>query len=174
MSRETVFITGGARSGKSSFAYDLAESMSSYRAYIATAEPLDEEMKERIEKHRKARGPGWDTIEEPIKLVDVLNDVQKSYDLVLIDCITLWISNLLGLYTESGEHVQDDVRKLVHVCKSIDCHLIVVSNEVGMGIVPENPLARLFRDISGKANQMLAGVSSSVFFMVSGLPLQVK
>ena len=174
MSRETVFVTGGARSGKSSFAYDLAESMSNHKVYIATAQPLDEEMKERIEKHRKGRGPGWDTIEEPIKLAEVLNDVQKSYDLVLIDCITLWISNLLGLYTESGEYVLDDVRKLVHVCKRSDCHLIVVSNEVGMGIVPENPLARLFRDISGKANQMLAGVSSSVFFMVSGLPLQVK
>ncbi|MDY7031073.1 MAG: bifunctional adenosylcobinamide kinase/adenosylcobinamide-phosphate guanylyltransferase [Thermodesulfobacteriota bacterium] len=174
MNRETVFVTGGARSGKSSFAYNLAESMSIHRAYIATAQPLDEEMKERIEKHRKARGPGWDTIEEPIKLVDILSDIKKSYDLVLIDCITLWISNLLGLYDESAEYVLDDVKKLVHVCQGIDCHLIFVSNEVGMGIVPENPLARLFRDISGKTNQMLADISSSAYCMVSGLPLQVK
>ncbi|MEW6616784.1 MAG: bifunctional adenosylcobinamide kinase/adenosylcobinamide-phosphate guanylyltransferase [Thermodesulfobacteriota bacterium] len=174
MSHEIIFVTGGARSGKSTFAYNLANSISSPRAYIATAEPLDDEMKERIKRHQEERGRGWDTIEEPIDLPGIFSGIRGKYTVVLVDCITLWVSNLLHLYKNDEKNVMDDVEKLIGVCKKIDSRLIVVSNEVGMGIVPENRMARLFRDISGKTNQMLANMAGSVYFIISGLPVKIK
>ncbi len=174
MSCELILVTGGARSGKSAFAYNLAMPVSKRRAYIATAEPLDEEMEERIKKHQAERGKGWDTIEEPIDLPGVLNGIRGKYGVVLIDCITLWISNLLHIYQDSEERAMADIEKLVNVSRGVDYDLIIVSNEVGMGIVPENRLARLFRDISGRANQMLGKTASSVYLVVSGLPLKIK
>lgn len=174
MSHEIIFVTGGARSGKSTFAYNLANSMNSPRAYIATAEPLDEEMIDRIKRHRKERGAGWDTIEEPVDLAGVFNRINRKYIVILLDCVTLWISNLLHLYENDEKKVMDDIEKLINGCIEMDSCLIVVSNEVGMGIVPENRMARLFRDISGKTNQMLANIASSVYLTISGLPVKIK
>ena len=174
MSRKVTLVTGGARSGKSKFAYDLAHFMGERRAYIATAEPLDEEMRERIRKHQEERGIGWETIEEPINLADVLKNVGGKYGVVLIDCITLWISNLLHYYENDENCIMDDIEKFIDICKEMDQNLIIVSNEVGMGIVPENRLARLFRDISGWTNQMLGDIASSVYLIVSGLSLRIK
>jgi adenosylcobinamide kinase/adenosylcobinamide-phosphate guanylyltransferase len=174
MSHEIIFVTGGARSGKSTFAYNLANSMNSPRAYIATAEPLDEEMRERIKRHQEERGAGWETIEEPIDLPGVFNRIRGKHIVVLLDCVTLWISNLLHLYKNDEKNVMDDVEKLISVCTEIDSCLIVVSNEVGMGIVPENRMARLFRDISGKTNQRLGNIASSVYLIISGLPVKIK
>ena len=174
MSYEIILVTGGARSGKSNFAYHLANSMGKRRAYVATAEPLDEEMKERIIKHQEERGIGWDTIEETLDLAGILESIRGKYQVVLIDCITLWISNLLHHYENNEKSVMDHIKIFINNCKEVDCNLIIVSNEVGMGIVPENRLARLFRDISGKVNQMLGNRASSVYLIVSGLSLKIK
>ena len=174
MRYKTILVTGGARSGKSSFAYNLANSISKRRAYIATAEPLDEEMKKRINKHQEERGIEWDTIEESIDLAGSLNRIKGKYGVVLVDCVTLWLSNLLRFHKNNEKNVMEDIEKFICICKKIDYHLIVVSNEVGMGIVPENELARLFRDISGITNQMLGNIASSVYLISSGLPLKLK
>jgi len=174
MNNEIVLVTGGARSGKSNFAYNLADSMSPEKVYIATAEPLDEEMKDRIRKHQEERGKDWDTIEEPVDLAGTLDRIKGRYGTVLIDCVTLWISNLLHLYENDEKRVMDDIERLTGICSEIDYNLIIVSNEVGMGIVPENRLARLFRDISGNANQMVGGIAGSVYLTVAGLPLKIK
>lgn len=171
-----IFIVGGARSGKSSFALKLAESIKGKRLYIATAETLDEEMKERIKKHKKDRGNNWNTIEEPIKIADVIKK-NKKYGVILLDCLTLWISNLIHKEARvrgQGSGVIKSITELISACKEPKASIIIVSNEVGLGIVPDNPLARQFRDIAGFANQKIADAADEVYFMVSGIPLKIK
>lgn len=178
-----IFIVGGVRSGKSAFALKRAKIIEGRRLYIATAQPLDGEMEERINKHRKERGDDWDTVEEPISIVEVIKK-SKNYGVVLLDCLTLWISNLMhkklrleedgpatpGFKEELGKVVKD----LLSTCKDSDASIIIVSNEVGLGIVPDNPLARRFCDIAGYVNQRVAEAADEVFFMVSGIPMKVK
>ncbi len=170
------FITGGARSGKSDFALKLAELIKGKRLYIATAEALDDEMTERIKKHKKERGNNWDTFEEPIKIADVIKR-NKRYDVILLDCLTLWISNLMhkkaGVRGQ-GPGVRKAIKELITACKKPKANIIIVSNEVGLGIVPDNKLARQFRDIAGMANQKIAEAADEVYFMVSGIPMRVK
>ncbi len=173
MVKKIIFITGGARSGKSEFALKTAENMGHKKAYIATAESLDDEMKNRIEMHRKQRGNDWHTIEEPRKLTNVFESLQSKYDIVLVDCLTLWISNLMG----DGLADETILKNADTISKSVDngkCSIIFVSNEVGMGIVPENPLARRFRDAAGKINQIIASISDEVYYMVAGIPVKIK
>ena len=159
-------ITGGARSGKSRMALSLAN-QSATKTFIATAQPFDEEMKARIRAHRAERSDSWILIEEPLNIPYVLTNARPG--VVLIDCITLWISNLI--------HSHNDIKAiddLLHALKQRSELTIVVTNELGMGIVPDNPLARKFRDLIGTTNQSIASVADEVICMISGLPLYLK
>jgi len=174
----TVFITGGARSGKSSFAEKRALEFGASLGYLATAQTLDEEMNERVRRHQKRRGDEWHTIEEPIHLSQALARCDGHYQAILVDCITLWLSNLLLSYEESGkdceELIQEDVQRLKNTLHGMTTPVILVSNEVGQGIVPDNGLARLFRDIAGLTNQVLAAAANEVHVVISGIPLKLK
>lgn len=174
----TIFITGGARSGKSRFAEELACQFGAPLGYLATAQAVDNEMAERIRRHQARRGAAWQTIEEPLHLTQALAACDFSCKAVLVDCLTLWLSNLLFRYEDLGEdaeeRIMEDVRRLATTLREMASPVILVSNEVGMGIVPENQLARLFRDIAGQANQMLAAAADEVHLVVSGLPLRLK
>ncbi len=190
-----TFVIGGARSGKSSFALDQASKIEGPRVYIATAEALDEEMKARIEKHKVERGSEWDTYEEPLNLTDALLNSKDKYKVAVVDCLTIWLSNLMirTQNTESRtqitdhrsqtkeETIQEFIDTLLKlkpssVCSlgSGPCVLYIVSNEVGMGIVPENRLARLFRDLAGDLNQKVAAVSDEVYLVTAGIPMKIK
>ncbi len=183
-----TFIIGGARSGKSRFALEKASLHSGKKAYIATAQALDNEMKERIEKHKKERPAGWLTIEEPLNIVALIKNIHTQYDVILIDCLTLWLSNLMtrGQNTEDRrptietelENFLDTIKvlKFFSVCNlsSDFCSLFIVSNEVGMGIVPDNELSRRFRDMAGYLNQKVAGIANEVYSVTAGIPLRIK
>jgi adenosylcobinamide kinase/adenosylcobinamide-phosphate guanylyltransferase len=164
-------ITGGARSGKSTFAEDLACRLcpdSSGRCYIATAEVTDDEMKARIERHRERREGKFRTVEAPVELGKAITENSSKAGVILVDCLTVWTNNLLyyGKEEERG--------KLVAALKDSKCDVVLVTNETGMGIVPANELSRRFRDLAGFINQDVAAVSDTVVLMVCGLPLYVK
>ncbi|MBP1752837.1 MAG: adenosylcobinamide kinase [Geobacteraceae bacterium] len=168
-----LFITGGARSGKSRLAESLAEGFGTPLCYIATGQALDTEMEERISAHRTRRGGNWHTVEEPLRLAETIRNVDGSFQAILVDCITLWLTNLL-LTNEDTDKVMAKVGALVEVMPKGKTPLILVSNEVGMGIVPENALARKFRDLAGKANQMLASAADEAYVTFSGIPIRLK
>lgn len=167
-SRHT-FVLGGARSGKSSYAERLAPPVGDFH-YIATAQGHDAEMQERIAHHRQARGLRWKTVEAPLDLVGTLKDVARPGRFVLIDCITLWLANLLI----AEQDCEAEVAKLLPVVASTPARLVIVSNEVGLSIVPDNALSRKFRDEQGRANQRLAAICDEVVFVAAGLPLRLK
>ena len=174
----TIFVTGGASSGKSLFAEKLALGYGAPVAYLATAQALDGEMDDRIIRHRQRRGDVWQTVEVPIQLEEELRRIDGKFNAVLVDCVTLWLTNLL-LKDESsvecgGEHILVEVRRLAVTLPTLATPVILVSNEVGMGIVPENRLARLFRDIAGQANQILAAAADEAWLVASGIPLKLK
>jgi adenosylcobinamide kinase/adenosylcobinamide-phosphate guanylyltransferase len=172
MSNKTVFIIGGARSGKSAFAEKLASELAGKRAYLATAQALDPEMAARIEKHRKDRGLAWDTYEEPLAVAELLKKLSGRYDVVLIDCLTLWLSNVIA-HTD-GDVVSFRSDELVAAINNFNGVCIIVSNEVGLGIVPDNPLARKFRDLAGILNQRVALTANDVYFTAAGIPVKIK
>ena len=177
MSR-TIFITGGARSGKSRFAEQMAANHGSSLCYLATAQSLDDEMGLRIRKHQQRRGAAWQTIEEPLHLAQTLAANDGVFSVILVDCLTLWLSNLLLLNEELGEEaeeqVMDEVQRLATTLRGMTTSVMIVSNEVGMGIVPDNKLARIFRDIAGQANQIIAAAASEAWLVASGIPLKLK
>jgi len=173
MPNKLYFITGGSRSGKSAFAETLANRMAGQRAYLATAQALDAEMVARIEKHRKDRGASWETYEEPLAVAELLRKLSSRYDIVLLDCLTLWLSNVMA-HTDGDDTVTSRSDELVLAMKSFGGSLIVVSNEVGLGIVPDNPLARKYRDCAGLLNQKVALAADEVYFTVSGIPMRMK
>jgi len=174
-----VLITGGCRSGKSAFAQASAEALPGPRAYVATCPVIDRETEERIRRHREARhGKGWETIEETVDLAGVLRRA-GDYRVLLVDCLTLWINNLLYEAQRQGkgfteETVADRCRELIDACGAFPGTAIFVTNELGMGIVPENETARRFRDIAGRCNQEIAAAAQTVTFVVSGIPLEIK
>ncbi len=170
--KKFVFVLGGARSGKSGFALKLAEGLPGPRACIATAEALDSEMEERINNHKKDRGADWTTVEEP-KDIEGKVDGLKDCGVILIDCLTLWLTNLIeaGL---SDAVIKEAAEKLAASCKRTGASVIAVSNELGLGIVPENPLSRRFRDLSGTINQLIANAAQEVFFVAAGIALKMK
>ena len=173
-----IFVTGGARSGKSSFAYQLAKKYKGQITYIATGHAGDEEMSKRIEKHRRERPSHWKLIEEQNDIAGALRKAKGS-ECIIIDCITLLITNwLLNHEKRVGKptptRIMNELSTLLKAAKKLTSTVIIVSNEVGMGIVPENKLARLFRDICGKANQMVANAAGEVYYLVSGIPLKIK
>jgi adenosylcobinamide kinase/adenosylcobinamide-phosphate guanylyltransferase len=168
-----ILVTGGARSGKSRFAERLASSFGTPLGYLATGESRDAEMDERIIRHRERRGPEWTTIEEPLGLAGTLVSHDGRFRAVLVDCITLWLTNLL-LDCDDPARVLAKVRELANALPKLATPLVLVTNEVGMGIVPENRLARVFRDLAGEANELLASVADEVHVVFSGIPLQLK
>jgi adenosylcobinamide kinase/adenosylcobinamide-phosphate guanylyltransferase len=168
-----ALILGGARSGKSSYALRLAGRFPPPRLYLATAEAGDEEMAARIAQHRRERGEGWDTREAPLDLAAAIAQVQGRYQVILADCLTMWLSNWL-IRGGDGTEIKDVCRELVETLKQATTPTILVSNEVGLGIVPENPLAREFRDWAGWLHQLLAADADLVVLLVAGLPLTLK
>jgi adenosylcobinamide kinase / adenosylcobinamide-phosphate guanylyltransferase len=172
-----VLITGGARSGKSSYAQQMAAERGKKVLYCATAEALDDEMRARIETHKRSRPAGWDTLEASSNVARQLKIKCPEYDVVLIDCITMLVANRLGdglPPAEAEERALAEVRDLINLMAARDSSYILVTNEVGYGVVPENALARLYRDVLGKANQQLAKCSDEVYLMTAGLPLKIK
>lgn len=164
-------MTGGCRSGKSGFAVRIAKK-SKRKAFLATAKAVDREMADRIKKHQKDRGRGWKTIEEPLDLAGSLRKHQSKFDVILIDCITIWVSNLL-IEKKKSER-KKAVREFLEVLKNPKCTVLIVTNEVGSGVVPANELAREFRDLAGEVNQKIAKVCDEVYLLVAGIPVQIK
>jgi len=166
-----VLVLGGARSGKTSLAERLAMRRGRRPAYLATAEALDGEMSERVRTHQQQRQGQFATIEEPLELSGAILTAARSHDVILVDCLTLWITNLLMANRNVAEAVDELVATLTEVTEA---QVILVSNEVGLGIVPDNALARMFRDLAGAAHQRLAEACSDVYFVVAGLPMVLK
>jgi len=172
--KKNILVIGGCRSGKSSQALKLADQFSdNRRTFIATCVPYDDEMKDRVARHQKERDNTWKTVEEPVNLHKAITEHGKSSDIILVDCITLWISNLL-LKTRRIDYILKNVEKLLNAVQKTECSVIMVSNEVGTGIVPENDLSRMFRDAAGFANQHIANVADQVTWMVAGIPVKIK
>ncbi len=163
-------VLGGARSGKSSYAEQMVESQIGDCLYVATATVWDEEMADRIAEHTARRGERWITYEEPINLVGCLKKIARPNATILVDCLTLWITNLMM----EGRDPDVEGAQLVASLLELDCPVVLVSNEVGLGIVPMDKMSRDFRDYAGRLHQRLAAVVPSVTFMISGLPMQVK
>lgn len=168
-----ALILGGARSGKSRLAMRLAEEKGAPGLFLATAEPGDAEMTVRIEQHRRDRGAAWDTWEEPLDLAAAIDRAQKNYRVVLVDCLTLWLSNIL-MREPSPADLEKVCQDVLEAAGRSVIPLILVSNEVGWGIVPDNPLARQFRDAAGGLHQRLAAKADLVLLCVAGLPLPLK
>lgn len=171
---KTVLITGGARSGKSSYALKLADAVRGRKGYLATAQPLDEEMEERIRGHREGRGDEYISIEEPLNITQRLKEIDGSFEVIVIDCLALWISNLLHRGERNLSRIKEEIREFVDCAKGLKSRLILVTNEVGMGIVPDNELARIFRDLIGFTNQLIAENADGVVVMFSGIPWRLK
>ena len=165
-----TLVLGGARSGKSSYAEALIESAADAALYIATAEARDEEMTARIAAHRARRGPRWTTIEEPLALAPQLLAEARRERPILVDCLTLWLSNLLL----AGRNIAAETEALAAVLPRLSGAVVLIANEVGFGIVPENALARTFRDAAGRLNQRVAAVAERVVLVAAGLPLVLK
>jgi adenosylcobinamide kinase/adenosylcobinamide-phosphate guanylyltransferase len=167
-----TLIVGGARSGKSTYATLLAKKHTKV-AFIATAQALDGEMKERIRLHSSARPKNWKTFEEAKNLGPLLNKITNGFNCCVIDCLTLLVSNLI-LSGQKEDAIIKKTKEMLIILRKKKAHVIIVSNEVGLGIVPDNALARNFRDIAGKINQIVAHEADEVFFTVSGIPLKIK
>jgi len=169
-----MFVVGGCRSGKSSFALDQANrGKGKNRYFIATSAPSDSEMEKRVELHRHERGEGWNTIEEPVRIHEKIDQCSQKGSVIIVDCLTLWVSNLMF---HSYDHAQSEraIKDLENSLEKCDCPVFLVSNEVGCGIVPENKIARQFRDFAGLVNQRIAQFADKVVMMVAGIEVQIK
>ncbi|MFZ0945364.1 MAG: bifunctional adenosylcobinamide kinase/adenosylcobinamide-phosphate guanylyltransferase [Syntrophobacteraceae bacterium] len=169
--RTPLLVLGGARSGKSTWGESVMNHFPPPYVYVATAQALDDEMKLRIGLHRERRKDLWQTIESPLDLSAALKNLKGQSKPVMVDCITLWLSNVLCSASTEAEQAVDGVCEAI---KAANYPLVIISNEVGGGIVPDNPLARKFRDLSGLTNQRLARICASVFLVAAGLPLRLK
>ncbi len=172
--RGCMLVIGGARSGKSRFALDVCNGLGKERIFLATGQALDREMAERIRRHREERGDEWMTVEEPIKLAESIRDLDAEGRVILIDCLTLWLNNLFLEYHEDQEAIVRALSDLERQLRTAQGAVVVVSNEVGMGIVPDNALSRRFRDTAGSANQRIAGIARKVVAIIAGTPLVLK
>lgn len=168
-----TFILGAARSGKSRLAIKLAQQEGGKIAFIATCMPKDLEMKRRIHLHKKSRPRHWKTFENPEDITLLLNNIGSKFNLIIIDCLTLLVSGFMfnGLKETA---IEAEINKMLGALKKIKARSIIVSNEVGLGIVPENKLARDFRDMAGRVNQLVAAKSDAAFFVFAGIPLKLK
>ncbi|MCG8482462.1 MAG: bifunctional adenosylcobinamide kinase/adenosylcobinamide-phosphate guanylyltransferase [Clostridia bacterium] len=185
--KKTILITGGARSGKSSFAEKMAGDMGTEILYIATAIPFDDEMKDRIKKHREQRPKQWKTVEMYSDFNRLLSlNAFHSSDCLLLDCVTIMVTNLMMAseedFDQCAQQIIDDVeggihheiKKLINLCEENHKKLILVTNELGMGVVPANRFSRIFRDIAGRINQYAAKKADEVYLTVSGIPMKLK
>ena len=170
--KELVLVLGGARSGKSSWALRYTEKRYHSPLFLATAEVLDDEMEQRVTLHKASRGPGWKLVEEPLDIANVLEKSRGDVDAVLIDCLTIWLSNVLLKMGEDAVVSQQD--RLISALSRRKQAVIVVANEVGMGIVPEHALGRQFRDFAGVLNQKTAAIADRVVLLTAGLPMFLK
>ncbi|MDY0221487.1 MAG: bifunctional adenosylcobinamide kinase/adenosylcobinamide-phosphate guanylyltransferase [Desulfobacterium sp.] len=174
MKKKITLVIGGCRSGKSSHALGLADAIPGNRKiFIATSVPTDPEMENRVTRHRQERGDLWTTVEEPLEIADTIDRLSNSSDVILVDCLTLWTSNLMFNNLEQPA-IELSLQRLASSLDRSHCPVIVVSNEVGTGIVPENALARQFRDMAGFVNQQIAAVAHGVVWMVAGIPVKIK
>ena len=172
--KEITFVIGGCRSGKSTYAMQTAEKVTAeQKIFIATCVPQDDEMKRRVARHQKERSQNWVTVEAPQDLPEAILQNSRRGDVILVDCLTLWVSNLL-IETGDEKKTEDTISQLIEVLEKAICPIVLVSNEVGTGIVPENQLARQFRDITGWVNQAVAKCANKVVWMVAGIPVTVK
>lgn len=182
---QVILILGGARSGKSTYAQALAEGLSERVLYVAPAIAFDEDMRRRIKAHLLSRPKAWRTLESPRDLATPLSDAMDGVDVVLLDCLTLWVSNVLledpGFPFEGGkdfgplqERLLEESEKILALARDRNITLIVVSNEVGMGVVPPYASGGVFRDLMGRVNQLWAARADEVYLMVAGIPLRVK
>lgn len=170
----SILVTGGCRSGKSGHALKIAEDLQNEPLFfVATCQPDDDEMKDRVKRHQRERGPRWQTLETPIELARTVSDHGNRAGVMVIDCLTLWISNLMARF-EEDERILTHVDALAGLLAHPPCPLILVSNEVGCGVVPANALSRRFRDLVGWTNQRVASQCHRVTWMVSGIPVPVK
>jgi adenosylcobinamide kinase/adenosylcobinamide-phosphate guanylyltransferase len=171
---DLIFVTGGARSGKSRFAQAQAEKHPGQLLYVATALGSDEEMVARITRHQAERGPRWVTLEEPLDWVTLLPNQAQENAAILVDCVTIWISNLLVIEGLDENLILERTDAAIVAMQSLACPVYVVSNEVGQGVVPVSPLGRTFRDIAGRVNQRMSSASNDAWMLVAGLPLRLK
>lgn len=174
-----IFVTGGSRSGKSSYAQRIAESMSGPRVYVATCPAVDDEMRTRIRRHQRERSErDWQTIEEELDLCGVIGSNHAS-DVLLVDCLTLWVNNLLYRAEQNKQPITEDevatyCRSILDACRRHPGTIIFVTSETGMGIIPENRLSRIYRDLVGRCNRIFAESSHRAILLVSGQPLELK
>ena len=181
-----ILVTGGARSGKSNFAESLCINQNNRTAYIATSVAFDEEMKNRVKKHQESRPKEWKTYEIYKDIYSIVETLDKNHDTVIMDCVTLMVNNLMFTYgidvdkatseelDELENYIREQIEKLLEAVKKTNLYFVIVSNEIGMGSVPENKLARIYGDFVGRANQLISKYSDEVYFVVSGIPMKVK
>lgn len=171
---KVALVLGGARSGKSRYGLSLAESFPAPRLFLATGEARDGEMAARIAAHQEERGPGWETRETPLELPEAIGQGQGRYGAILVDCLTMWLANLMLRETATDDDLQAASRRLLALLEKLATPTIFISNEVGLGIVPESPLARRYRDSLGWLHQQVARAADLVVLVVAGLPLVLK
>lgn len=177
---QIILYTGGARSGKSGLALTRAESIGTRKLFIATCPVIDGEMDQRIDRHRQERqGRGWQTIECPIDVARLFPKPAEDFEVVVIDCLTLWVNNILYDGEKANKNIDDTTvaaatRQWLEASRSYGGTVICVTNEIGLGIVPDNPLARRYRDLVGTCNQVVAGIAQEVILVSCGLPLPIK
>lgn len=181
-----ILVTGGARSGKSSFAESLCIKQNNKTAYIATSVAFDDEMKNRVKKHQESRPKDWKTYEIYKDIYSIVEELDKNYDTVIMDCVTLMVNNLMFTHgievdeasseelNELENYIREQINKLLEAVKKANLYFVIVTNEIGMGIVPENKLSRIYGDFVGRVNQLIANYSDEVYFVVSGIPMKVK
>lgn len=181
-----VLVTGGARSGKSNFAEKLCIDQNNSTAYIATSIPFDDEMKDRVKKHKESRPQNWNTYEIYKDIYSIIKEISNKYETVILDCVTLLVNNLMFTYdmdidkanqeeiNELEKYIKDQVKKLIEEIKKTNLYFVVVTNELGMAVVPDNKLSRVYTDIVGRINQQIASQSDEVYFVVSGIPMKIK
>jgi adenosylcobinamide kinase / adenosylcobinamide-phosphate guanylyltransferase len=183
--KKMVLVLGGARSGKSTFAEEYADSLGQRVLYVATAAPLDEEMKQRIQLHRDRRPAHWTTVEETKEVAQIISSMAKDYDVILIDCLTLLLTNLIldANFPEADtveisaikeEAIMQEMTRLAKAAALAETNVILVSNEAGLGLVPTYELGRFYRDNMGRANQTMASYADEVYFTIAGLPIEIK
>jgi adenosylcobinamide kinase / adenosylcobinamide-phosphate guanylyltransferase len=168
-----TLVLGGARSGKSRYAQQLAE-QSQRVVFVATAKALDDEMHAKIERHKKDRPKDWLTVEEPLELAKVLAEHEVDCDMVVVDCLTIFVANLMEAEGENSAAIDRRIEALCESLRTVQCTVVLVSNEVGSGVHPVSPLGRAYCDLLGEVNQRVARIADDVVLMVAGLPLALK
>lgn len=183
---KVILVTGGARSGKSNFAEKLCKERNNNTAYIATSIPFDDEMKDRVRKHKESRPQNWKTYEIYKDIYTIIDDISKEHKTVILDCVTLLVNNLIFMYEididnstqdeidELEKYIKEQVEKLLIEIKKTNLYFVIVTNELGLGGVSINKLTRVYTDIVGRINQQIASQSDEVYFVISGIPMKIK